>query len=376
MSRVHNPTSCFYTLSGRISAKLVFFIAVIGVVAVIVALTNDDFEDQHIATAVPFDDRLLLCNEVTDAAPTEAFSNCLDAANEGYNLAQRKIAWAYSQTSDHQDLEEAYKWISRVANYDRSAELMRYILLRLFGKNSTDIEHGEAGIQQLANVNFAPAAAYLGILYKLEENVLDKTSNSMWLLQRAHEKDPEVFNAYQLAIIYANGFGVEQDYTKARNVLLNYANHQFPMTTNNVAWFLATLDDNPLSTPDTAVKLAESVINISPNDQNHVYVDTLAATYAARGDYALAIEHQTNALDKLQKVAESNQENDYTVLITEYSDRLTLYKDNKKAVTESLKRDYNAFFKGVKVFVERRLIAGLNVYIEKPSADAGRTSTF
>ncbi|MEM0910781.1 MAG: hypothetical protein AAGJ37_07375 [Pseudomonadota bacterium] len=355
---------------GRIGLGWLIFIAVIGLVIITLVLPDGKSEQRATLPSAPFDERLLMCNDVSDAELTDAFSQCLDAAKDGQYQAQRKIAWAYSQSGDYQSLEEAYKWVTRISNYDRSAELIRYILLRLFGNNPADVAYGEEGIQRLANLNYAPAAAYLGILYKLGENVLDETSNSMWLLQRAHEKDPEVFNAYQLAIIYANGFGVEQDYSKARDILLRYAEYEFPMTTNNVAWFLATLEDNPLSPPDTAVSLAESVISVEPHGENHVYVDTLAATYAARGNYVRATEQQMKALKKLQRLAEIETNNDYSTLISEYNDRLALYEDNKKAVTETLKREYDSFFKGVKVFVERRLISGLNVYIEKPNTES------
>lgn len=370
MKRVNTQHSPTVFQSGKIGLGWLLFIAITGLIIIVFVLPDGEPQTHESLPTPQFDDRLLLCNDVVDAEPTDAFTQCLEAAKDGHSSAQSKMAWAYSQSGDYQNLEEAYRWVSHVAYFDRSAELIRYILLRLFGDNPADIAYGEAGIQRLANLNYAPAAAYLGILYKLGENVLDETSNSMWLLQRAHQKDPEVFNAFQLAIIYANGFGVKQDYSKARDVLLTYAEHEFPMTTNNVAWFLATLEENPLSSPDTAVTLAQSVTSVEPHGNNHVYVDTLAATYAANGDYALAIEYQNAALDKLQEQAKRQTNNDYSTLISEYNERLALYKDDQKAVTESLKREYDSFFRGVKVFVERRLISGLNVRIERPNTES------
>lgn len=311
----------------------------------------------------PWDKRLLACNEITTAEETEAFSTCLAAAEDGWPRAQMKIAWTYTRQGDFQNWNEAYKWVSIIGKSDRRAELLRYIMLLSLGESKKDKTFGEKGIKRLANVNYGPASAYLGALYKLEQNTLAKTSRAIWLFQRAYEQAPDLFSAFDLAAIYSNGFGVEQDYKKATSVLLKHADLRFPVTTNNVAWYLATLDQNPLLMPEKAVELAEKVTQNKKYSNNHIYIDTLAAAYAANGEYNEAITTQENALALLLKIVEAPEN---SALVAEYKERLSAYKNEERTVTESLVKEYDAFFKKIKLSIESALLRTLNRRIEAP----------
>ncbi|MGQ8366153.1 hypothetical protein [Glaciecola sp. 1036] len=364
-------TSATQTKSNWIS-RIVWITVLVVLLLVVYKITSND--PPPVATnSVPFDDRLLACNQVSTAELTDDFNTCLEMANEGWRKAQMKVAWAFVQPGEYQDVKAAFKWVSLLSRHNRNAELVSYIMLFVFGDTDEDKVVGEKGIKKLANINFAPASAYLGILYKLGQNSLVRTSDPIWLLERAHQQDPTVFDAYQMATIYANGFGVEKNFQKAKQVLLKHADYDYPITTNNVAWFLATLEENPMTSPETAISLAQSVVENEQFHENHIYVDTLAATYAANQEFQQAVEYQQQAIALLNTIAEQNDKQNTAKLLEEYQARLELYKNNKKAVTETLDRESDKFFAGVKAFVEHQLLNQLNATIEAPDIELSTT---
>ena len=313
---------------------------------------------------IPWDDKLLSCNDIVSAEPTEAFTTCKALAEKGWLKARRKIAWAYTQAGEYQNFTEAYTWVSTIKE-NRAAELIRYVMLLVFGNNEEDKEFGEKGIQKLANLNYAPANAYLGVLYQLAENRLKQTSNPVWLLEKSYEQNPNLLSAYDMAVIFSNGFGVERNLDKATSYLMEQAERQYPSTTNNVAWFLATLQHNPFTSSKKAVELALKVTQHPEHGDNHIYVDTLAATYAADGQLGKAIDTQKRAIALLQ-MAENIIEQDQ--LMSEYNDRLSTYEAGNAASTNSIDRNINEYFTAMKRTIESSLIKTLNVNISPPDS--------
>ncbi|MFC3122277.1 hypothetical protein [Agaribacter flavus] len=324
--------------------------------------------DQSIGEKTPWDDRLLACNDVESAEETDAFNTCLSMAKEGWPHAQKKVAWAYTRKGEFQDWKKAYDWVIVLSKYEQSAELLRYVMLLSLGQTEEDKTFGEKGIKRLANINYGPAAAYLGALYKLDQNTLAKTSSAIWLFKRAYEQAPELFSAFDLAAMYSNGFGVEKNYEKARNVLLKHADLRFPITTNNVAWYFATIDSQALLMPQKAIALAKSVTNDENHKDNHVYIDTLAAAYAANEEFELAESEQERALALLLSASENDTESTRNQnLIKEYEERLASYKNKERAVTISLYKESDKFFSRIKRSIENGLLRTLNKRAEAPT---------
>jgi len=92
-------------------------------------------------------------------------------------------------------------------------------------------------------------------------------------------------------------------------------------TLNNLAWMLATTDDEKLSNPADALQLAQKAYELSQSD-NPQLLDTLAAAYAAVGKFAEAVETAEQALS----LAKSEKNED---LVAQLQNRLALYRNRQ-----------------------------------------------
>lgn len=171
-------------------------------------------------------------------------------------------------------------------------------------------------------------------------------------------------DASMLAIIHANGLVSDVNIPAAADVLKKAASSDFPMTTNNIAWFLATLDDNPFAPSDYAVSLANSVVDDPEHGQNPIYVDTLAATFAANDMFEKAIETQSLALQLLKTSNVSEAELSKTQ--EEYEQRLQLYSQNKALIERTLAVDKAVFFKRIRNRVLEYVLHDFFIPIEAP----------
>lgn len=100
---------------------------------------------------------------------------------------------------------------------------------------------------------------------------------------------------------------------------------------NELAWMLATLPDNLHRNGAKAVQYAERAVKL--HDQNHAYLDTLAAAYAEARRFNEAVITQTQAIALEKLDAKSDRQN-----ATEYKERLKLYRKNMpyRDVSEAL----------------------------------------
>ncbi len=95
---------------------------------------------------------------------------------------------------------------------------------------------------------------------------------------------------------------------------------------NTLAWLLATSPNPPMQNDGDAVKFAEKVCLLTGHAQ-YSFIDTLAAAYAANGDFKNAVETAEKAIELAQGSANETE-------LQELQDRLELYKANKPYRTE------------------------------------------
>ncbi len=76
-------------------------------------------------------------------------------------------------------------------------------------------------------------------------------------------------------------------------------------TCNNLAWLLATSPQDEVRNPERAVELARKACE-RPGEPDCGLLDTLAAAYAANGQFAEAVQQQTKALELASEEAKAD----------------------------------------------------------------------
>ena len=100
--------------------------------------------------------------------------------------------------------------------------------------------------------------------------------------------------------------------------------NDWPAPINGAAWILATHPDPDARNPEEAVRLAASAAKLT-NNQNPAVLDTLAASYAAAGNFDEAIAAAEMALERMARIG--NQE-----LTEAVRARLELYRQGRQYV--------------------------------------------
>lgn len=340
----------------------------IGLIAII--FTTIDVEVTNSAVTAPadlivLDERLLACNKVVSGEPTEDFNTCLSAAEDGDILAIKRIVWAYSRSNEFQNWKEVFRWLKALPRKDEDTLLLMYAIVHFMADSDSLKKDSENGISRLVAKNHPPANILLASIYALDENVLPPTSNTQWLLERKSNELSNVITSTQLAIVYANGFVGNSDIEKATDHLKQSAQRNYPVTTNNIAWFLSTLDDNPFTTQAYALSLAKQVTDDPEHSLNPIYVDTLAASFAANGMFDEAFEAQEQAIQLLSDSKFNAQF--INVRKPEFESRLALYKKREALVEESIEVDKKVFFNKLKSRIVDYLFRDFYVIADVPT---------
>jgi tetratricopeptide (TPR) repeat protein len=132
--------------------------------------------------------------------------------------------------------------------------------------------------------------------------------------------DPNSAQAhYYLGQVFVQGGKIDDAITHFEEALRLVPDWIEPM--NNLAWFLAVSKQTSIHNPDKAVQLAQRCCELTSYKEPQL-LDTLAAAYAAAGDFGKAVETTEKAL----QLCQSSKQN---ALRKEIENRLALYKVRK-----------------------------------------------
>jgi hypothetical protein len=140
-----------------------------------------------------------------------------------------------------------------------------------------------------------PKAQYfLGEAYANGSGVpKDKTEAARWYRKAAEKGDVPAQCA--LGSCYERGRGLEKDVSKAAEWYRKAAQQGSVFGENGLAWILATSEDPKIRNGAQAVQFAELAASATQHKNPNV-LDTLAAAYAATGQFERAIDVERQAL--------------------------------------------------------------------------------
>ncbi len=139
--------------------------------------------------------------------------------------------------------------------------------------------------------DYAKAHNNLGII--LARQTKDK--EAIFHFHEAIRIDPNYADAHcNLGIIYANQRNIEKAILHYKKVL--YLNPNMAQALYNLSWILASWEDERFRNGEEAVKLAEKLCKIAPNNQP-LALDALAAAYAETGKFDEAVTAAKKALE-------------------------------------------------------------------------------
>jgi tetratricopeptide (TPR) repeat protein len=142
------------------------------------------------------------------------------------------------------------------------------------------------------------------------------------------------------------------DYSKALEI-----NPLFVDAYNNKAWILATTDDKQLRNGAQAIMLAQKAAELDPNVPS---LDTLAAAYAAAGNYEAAAETQQKVIQKLIGAGRTSE-------VPAYMTRLNAYRSQ-----QSLQINYAANQKTSNTPTSKSALKTKNTAQSKPPAQTAK----
>lgn len=302
-----------------------------------------------------WDTDLEICNKIDKPDTDSAFDECLELAQNGRVYAQMRVAWLFFESEEEGHMQESFKWMSKAGNYLDEPLLLSKIMLLTYGTSDKDKHSGYKGIVRLSDKGNSAADAYLALLYYLQLNLADRMANPLWLLEKAYHKGDGYVSPMDLVKIYINGIDTKVNVNKANSVLKNYANGNFPHSANNAAWFIATTANLDIIPPHYAVELAESIVADTRYQSSYVYLDTLAATYAAVGEFEKAVKEQTRAIELLEKSNTESQEQN----LEQFHSRLEEFKQEQLPQYDNVIVEKTALFTEMKNGLEQALLNSL-----------------
>ncbi|AOE49230.1 SEL1-like repeat protein [Kangiella sediminilitoris] len=201
------------------------------------------------------------------------------------------------------------------------------IYIRVEGKD----EQGRKLIYKAAEEGFTKAVFHKTVETLLESDSPEKSAAALKKMQVFAESGDDVAQ-FWMGNVFLFGYA-------GQNKSPNEASYWYQMSVqqgnvramNNLAWIKALARDSALFDPEGAIELATRVVKKYPD--SHGYIDTLAAAYAANGQYDKALDTQTRALEL---VREGKCQNCSQKLLDYYQKHLQRYQQKKPLQEELL----------------------------------------
>ena len=313
--------------SGEYSSLYRRLLIILGVCSLLIIY----FLTRHAIDAVRQDTPYYVCKVLfTEQASQQDYSNC-EAVAESDDKAQLLfgLALLYS-TKFKQEPVTAWSWLNRAAN--RSNARAMYISGALQGEEiktgneliNNDFESAAYWLEQAAKAGENYAYTHLASLYVIR-NKTDQDMNlaRQNLILAADAEQPDAFLG--MALFELHGLASSADYKLARTWLDLYARTVIPAGSNEAAWLLATSPNEDFRAPGQALEYINLLNVDAAGPASIMYLDTVAAVYAANGNFNQAVAFQTQAIAGLKKQEPAIYQDN----IQGFRERMNFYQNNK-----------------------------------------------
>lgn len=191
-------------------------------------------------------------------------------------------------------------------------------------------EQGQALIKASAKAGFAKAEFHQTVRVLLKEKDPEAAQKALQRMQQYAEAGDDMAQ-FWMGNVFLFGHANQKISPNEASYWYQMAAQQNNLRAmNNLAWIKTLARDSELYDPAGAVKLALKVVEIYP--KSHGYLDTLAAAYAANGQYELAVEVQ----QKVIELAKSRECESCTPKLVEYYQGHLEHYLEKEPLEESL----------------------------------------
>lgn len=210
----------------------------------------------------------------------------------------------------------------RKSFYLAGREFQRFADKHFDESNSLDKKQAVYWYEQAAKRGYAWSYISLGYLYAQGEIVKQDISKAIYYYKKAIKAGCHPANGY-MGYLYWKGKDIKKNHQKAKELFERGYAHEDFRHKNAYAWLLSTSPNKKLINGDFATKLAKA--GIKEIGKKAYLIDTLAASYAATGNFSEAIKTQKSAIRLLKKENKLNQ-------LEDFQNRLAVYQSNKRWV--------------------------------------------
>lgn len=193
-------------------------------------------------------------------------------------------------------------------------------------------EQGHQLLHKAAEEGFQKA-----IFYQTVEDILDPenpqaTEKALQKMQSFAENGDDVAQFWMGNIFLFGHAGQQKSPNEASYWYQLSANQHNYRSMNNLAWIKALAKGSDLYDPEGAIQLAQRVVDKYP--ESHGYLDTLAAAYAANGQFEKAVMFQNKAIEVVRA---GKCKNCSEKLLDYYQKHLQRYQQEKPLEEDLLK---------------------------------------
>lgn len=278
---------------------------------------------------------ILKCGDGVPKDPVEAEKWLRKGVALGDDEAMYEMGHLYDYYVRREgQFDEAMKWYRMAAEKKHSTAMHNIGNMYYEGRGrKADKTEAFNWFKKSADVGHSKAITYVGYAYLHGEGTARDKDKGLSYLHRGQDRE-EMMACYHEAFAYLKGWDIERDLKKARDACLRGTELGNWWCMNNLSRIYSGFVDDPdtnLCNFAEAVRIANDLVEAAPGNWEHH--ETLAAAFAASGQFDKAVAEQTEAIEKLNLTKNPEK------ALQRANANLKLYRDRKSFTASRVKTD-------------------------------------